>query len=203
MLEAPNALGEQPHERIIRKRLNKLYMIAGAQAYATDLTNKYAGNSTAFAAATARFSVVGQCLFNATIAADASASASATAASTAIAQSDATAASDAITGAICNPVTATATAQAFAQAIAQAQGCNGVIYQAISSKNNVYTVVSVAGCIDVGTAISWQRSGSLGARLPAVVHWHTVTVCSVCPSQRLSRSMAVLYTSLHNLFSLL
>ena len=113
-------------------------MIAGAQAYATDLTNNFSGNSTAFAAATARFSVVGQCLFNATTAADASASASATAASTAIAQSDATAASNAITGAICNPVTATATAQAFAQAIAQAQGCNGVIYQAISSKYYCY-----------------------------------------------------------------
>lgn len=107
---------------------------AGAQAYATDLTNNFVGNSTAFAAATARFSVVGQCLFNATTAASAEASASATAAATAIAQADATAASNAITGAICNPVTATATAQAFAQAIAQAQGCNGVIYQAISSK---------------------------------------------------------------------
>ena len=115
-------------------RLNYMLVLAGAQAYAADLTNSFAGNSTAFAAATARFSVVRQCLFNATIAADASASASATAAATAIAQSDANAASEAITGAICNPVTATATAQAFAQAIAQAQGCNGVIYQAISSK---------------------------------------------------------------------
>lgn len=88
----------------------------------------------AFAAASARYSVVRQCLFNATIASDATANASATAAATAIAQADATAASNVITSAICNPVTATATAQAFAQAIATAQGCNGVIYQAIASK---------------------------------------------------------------------
>ena len=127
--------GQQSHElkRGMQKPKHTMCVIAGAQAYATDLTNNFTGNSTAFAAATARFSVVGQCLFNATIATDASASASATAVSTAISQSDATAASNAITGAICSPVTATATAQAFAQAIAQAQGCNGVIYQAISS----------------------------------------------------------------------
>ena len=110
------------------------FAAVGAQAYAADTANGFAGNSTAFASATARFSIVRECLYNATTASSAEASASATAASTAIAQSNATSASQAITGAICNPVTATATAQAFAQAIATAQGCNGVIYEAISCK---------------------------------------------------------------------
>ena len=111
------------------------HAIAGAQAYAADTANSFTGNSTAFASATARLSIVRECLFNATIAASAEASASATAVSTAIAQANATSASQAITGAICNPVTATATAEAFAQAIATAQGCNGVIYEAISCKS--------------------------------------------------------------------
>ena len=149
----------------MKKTEQSVCVSAGAQAYATDLSNNYAGNSTAFAEATARFSVVGQCLFNATVAADASASASVQAASTAITQSDATAASDAITGALCNPVTATATAQAFAQAIAQAQGCNGVIYQAISSKNNCCNVIPVAGCMDLGPVVTTQIPQSLGAFL--------------------------------------
>ena len=122
-------------------------MLAAAQAYASASTNSFGGGATAFAAASSRYSVVRQCLFNVTIASDATASASATAAATAIAQADAGAASNVITGALCNPVTATATAQAFAQAIATTQGCNGVIQQAISSKCTHFVIAAKPACM--------------------------------------------------------
>ena len=144
------------------------HAIAGAQAYAADTANSFTGNSTAFASATARLSIVRECLFNATIAASAEASASATAVSTAIAQANATSASQAITGAICNPVTATATAEAFAQAIATAQGCNGVIYEAISCKS--------FGHIRLLLHESYWHCGKLCIIL--TVSWHVIVNCS-------------------------
>ena len=144
---------------------------AGAQAYAADTANNFSGNSTAFAAATARFSVVRDCLYNATIAASAEASASASAASTAIAQANVTSASQAITGAICNPVTATATAQAFAQAIATAQGCNGVIYEAISSE---YICQSCVAC----TLSNSCCPNSVKLVLPAFCQTHVACILS-------------------------
>ena len=98
------------------------------------LCQHFCGQRVSLCCSISSLLLVRQCLFNTTIASDATASASASAAATAIAQADASAASNVITGALCDPVTASATAQAFAQAIATGQGCNGVIQQAISSK---------------------------------------------------------------------
>ena len=106
----------------------------GAQAVASDSTNNYSGGATTFTSASARFSVVRQCLLNATITASAAASSAVSTAETAIANSNATGATSVIQNSICNPVTATAVAQAFAEAIATGTGCNGVVYTAISSK---------------------------------------------------------------------
>ncbi len=100
---------------------------------ASDSTNNYSGGATTFASASARFSVVRQCLLNATITASAAANSAVSTAETAIASSNATGATSVIQNNICDPVTATAVAQAFAEAIATGTGCNGVVYTAISS----------------------------------------------------------------------
>ena len=109
-------------------------LLPGAQAVASDSTNGYSGGATAFASASARFTIVRQCLLNATISASAAASTAVSTAQTAIATSNTTSATNAIQSSICNPVTATAVAQAFAEAIATGTGCNGAVYTAISSK---------------------------------------------------------------------
>ena len=111
---------------------NVTHAFAGAQAVASDSTNAYSGGAATFASATARFTIVRQCLFNATIAANAAASTAVSTAETAISSSNATSATSVITKNICNPVTATAVAQAFAEAIATGTGCNGVVYTAIT-----------------------------------------------------------------------
>ncbi len=112
---------------------NTTHAYPGAQAVASDSTNNYSGGATTFASASARFTVVRQCLLNATVAASAAASSAVSTAQTALASSNATGATSVIQNNICNPVTATAVAQAFAEAIATGTGCNGVVYTAISS----------------------------------------------------------------------
>ncbi len=145
---------------------------AGAQAVASDSTNGYSGGATAFASASARFTVVRQCLLNATIQASAAASTAVSTAQTAISSSNATAATSVIQNNICNPVTASAVAQAFAEAIATGTGCNGAVYTAISSKT--FCSFLVLNLLSVTCTVMHNACSHLRAVSCFLVHCHVL-----------------------------
>jgi len=107
----------------------------GAEAMATTISNAYLGGGTAFASASSYFPVVRSCLLTTSTSVSSAASSSVTSARTSVSSGDASGAAQAITTSLCDPVSASAVAEAFAAIIVAGIGCNGVVYEAITSKS--------------------------------------------------------------------